>query len=238
MRDTPLHQLYSAFTPEERFRLIYAAGSRDDSTEQSRLRQSGGTVTRSFAAHVPSAHAFLELSQTYFLFLLEESLLYRDLMLLKDDPQVKISLTPPPKKEPQPPSLPGEEPVNAEVDLDRIERELNNEMEPLNRLLALGYRLHAQARGWELFCRRRAIPPFTLWETMPGYSRLQLGLKLAENVAFKESGYRRWLNEKRPAGAPKLKVAPLTAKRVAREIQTLYQRFLEWWGSSASPLAS
>jgi hypothetical protein len=59
---------------------------------------------------------------------------------------------------------------------------------------AIGYVLRTKADGWKLFCERLNVPPYLLWEGLPGFERLQRALKLAELSAFDGAGMVRWLN--------------------------------------------
>jgi hypothetical protein len=52
--------------PEERFRLILAAGARGDEAERDRLRHSGERITLRMEDHAPWAHAFDELAMIEF----------------------------------------------------------------------------------------------------------------------------------------------------------------------------
>jgi hypothetical protein len=64
---------YAELTPEERFRLILAAGARGDEAEQERLKAAGERITLSMPDHSPYGHAFDELATLVFLELVEEA---------------------------------------------------------------------------------------------------------------------------------------------------------------------
>jgi hypothetical protein len=54
----------------------------------------------------------------------------------------------------------------------------------LDMAFVAGYMLKTKTTGWKLFCDRLCVPPFLLWETLPGYDRLERAWKTAEHVAF------------------------------------------------------
>jgi hypothetical protein len=86
MRDTKaLARHYDHLTPQERFRLILAAGSRGDAVERDRLVNSGGHIALSMRDHAPYAHAFDELAFLVFIELLEEAARYLETFAHADD---------------------------------------------------------------------------------------------------------------------------------------------------------
>ena len=82
MKPRALTRHYGALTPEERFRLILAAGGRQDLAEQDRLVMAGGRITYSLPDHAPYAYAFDDVAQLVYLELLEEAHRYRDALHL------------------------------------------------------------------------------------------------------------------------------------------------------------
>src|ERR1700757_4051374 len=97
------------------------------------------------------------------------------------------------------------------ADADAVEEEGDGERPMFQRYLdvapAAGFVLRMKAEGWKLFCKRLTVPPFALWEGLPGFERLQRALSLSEKAAFEAEGFLRWLNVIRPAGEPeRLKV--------------------------------
>ena len=80
---------------------------------------------------------------------------------------------------------------------------------------AAGFVLRMKAEGWKRFCERIGVPPFVLWEALPGFDRLHRAVALTEKVAFVPEGFLRWLNAVRPAGDPELSEIPLTTEGVA-----------------------
>ena len=95
--------------------------------------------------------------------------------------------------------------------------------------LGLGYMLRARVDGWKLFCARLTIPPFAVWEKLPGFDRLQRALAAAEgsdglpSVAFTATGMLRWINSVRPKGRPPLTESRLTAETIARHAEELFR---------------
>ena len=100
----------------------------------------------------------------------------------------------------------------------------------LDMALAAGFVLRTKAEGWKLFCERMTVPPFALWENLPGFDRLQRALKLAERAAFAPEGFLRWLNDIRPAGEAKRTEVPLTVEGVAAATEELFRKRVKWWG--------
>jgi hypothetical protein len=79
------------------------------------------------------------------------------------------------------------------------------------------------------------VPPFLMWERLPGYERLRQSLDLTESgpyggAAFHPEGFLRWLNRIRPAEAPKLSEVSMTAERIAAETAAAYKDRVQWWG--------
>ena len=76
---------YDNLTPEERFRLILAAGARGDRAEQDRLANAGQRISLSMPDHSPYAHAFDELALLIFIELLDGAANYFEAFGLADD---------------------------------------------------------------------------------------------------------------------------------------------------------
>jgi len=96
--------------------------------------------------------------------------------------------------------------------------------------LASGFVLRTKTEGWKLFCERMTVPPFALWEGLPGFDRLQRALKLAERAAFAPEGFLRWLNDIRPAGEAKQTEIPLTVEGMAAATEEMFRKRVDWWG--------
>lgn len=204
---------YGALTPEERFRLIAAAGARGDDVEQERLTRVARRLTLSMPDHAPFCHAFNELSLLVLIELLEEAARYREAWDRFDDFH-ELFEEGSPKDE-----LAQQEP------LPRSPRERG-----LDLALAAGYVLRTKTDGWKLFCARLSLPPFAGLEEFPGFDRLQRALALAEKAAFAAEGFLRWLNRLRPPEAPEATEAPLTVAGVAAATEGMFRSRVEWWG--------
>lgn len=236
---------YHTLTPEERFCLILAAGSRGDQAERDRLVNSGERISRSIQDHAPYAHAFDELSFLVFIELVEEAARYVEAFAGADDAQSILDED--------------EEEDEGEVDKEEgggedeqrkgdnaaeKESEANANAEsaeeaPSERprwqrffdmALAAGFVLRTKAEGWKLFCERMTVPPFALWDILPGFDRLQRALKLAERAAFAPEGLLRWLNDIRPAGEAKWTEVPLTVEGVAAAMEEIFRERIASWG--------
>jgi hypothetical protein len=184
---------YDALTPEERFRLILAAGARGDEAERARLVNTGRQVTLSLQDHAPHAYAFKELSLLTYLELTEDAAGYLDALRRPDDAD------------------------GAEADVEQRFRLAS----------AKGYLLKARADGWELFCGGLNIPPFLLWETLPGFDRLRRVLAVAREAAFAPEDVLRWADDVRPAEGSEVL---LTAEGAAAATEGLFRQLVEWWG--------
>jgi hypothetical protein len=236
MNADALAKHYGNLTPEERFRLILAAGGRGDKAEQDRLVSSGQRIPLSVQDHAPYAHAFDEVALLIFLELLEEAARYLDTFARSDVAD----------------DLGGDDEAADGGEADEAEGD-SGEDEPseakaaaesatedagkpplwqryLDLALAAGFVMRTKAEGWKRFCERLAVPPFALWESLPGFDRLQRALKLAEEAAFFPEGLLRWLNTIRPAGAPELAEVPLTVEGIATATEEFFRQRVQWWG--------
>jgi hypothetical protein len=194
-----LARQYDKLTPEERFRLILAAGLRGDKAEQGRLASAGKRITLSMPDHAPFAHAFSELTILAFLELLDEAAGYLESFYRGDD------------------------------DTTIAERFFHLS-------LASGFMLRTKTDGWKLFCERLNIPPFALWEGLPGLDRFKRALALTENepAAFGPYEFLAWMNERRPDGKPELTELPFTAESLADADADAFRKRSEWWGGEAA----
>jgi hypothetical protein len=224
MNATALAKNYGSLTPEERFRLILAAGARGDDAERERLVKAGGRITLSMQDHAPYAHAFNELARLVFIELLEEAGRYLDAFARSDDTR----------------DLHGKnneeegsgDAADVEPDTPGVADEARARpawQRALDLALAAGFVLRTKAEGWKLFCERLSVPPFVLWQQLPGFDRLQRALTLAERAAFAPEGFVRWLNRIRPAGEPERTEVPLTVEGMADATGELFQARVEWW---------
>jgi hypothetical protein len=227
---------YDTLTPQERFRLILAAGSRGDKAERDRLVNSGERITLSMPDHAPYAHAFEELAYLVFIELLEEAARYLEAFAHADDSH-DILGEDEEEDEGEDEDRTGDNAVAEESDVcahAQSAQEARSERPLWQRFfdiaLAAGFVLRTKAAGWQLFCERMTVPAFALWEGLPGLDRLQRALKLAERAAFAAEGFLRWWNDIRPAGEPKRTQVPLTVEGVATATQDLFRQRVAWWG--------
>jgi hypothetical protein len=208
---------YSLLTPEERFRLILAASERGDEVERDRLARAGDRIYLSMQDHAPYADAFDHLALLMFILLLEEAALYHDAF-----------------------ERCHQEDLEGSEDAEMLEPEdkdpgahTDREGRLFDLLLAAGYQLRAEAEGWKLFCEKVNIPPFLLWQDLPGFDRLQRALTLAEQAAFTAEGLLKWANRIRPAGEPEWTEVPLTAETAARALEKAFQAYIRGWSGKA-----
>lgn len=75
------------------------------------------------------------------------------------------------------------------------------------------------------------LPPFSAWEGLPGFDRLQFALALAEKAAFCPAGMVRWLNRIRPEGEPEATAERLiSAAKAAAGPEARFRQRVERWG--------
>jgi hypothetical protein len=241
MNPGDLSKHYGSLSPEERFKLILAAGARGDAAEQQRLINAGRDITLSCPDHSPYARAFDELATLCYIELLEEAARYLEFLdRAEDEPWWGQSAA----DEGDDPEAAGEEdPVEAasvapagavrgEGPADGgAGREKKSIGERYLRLaLAAGYVLRTKAAGWQRFCAGLPVPAQALWALYPGYDRLQRALALAEHAAFEPAGFVRWLNEARPPGEPELTSPSLTVEGIAAATAEAFRQRTQWWG--------
>jgi hypothetical protein len=199
MTAPPLAKKYDRLTAEERFRLIMAAVGRHDEAEQDRLIRAGSRITLSVPDQAPYAQAFDTMALNVFIDLLEEAARYNDAF------------------------------ERFERWYEADETDVCPEGRLFDMVLASGYMLTARLEGWKLFCERLNIPPFLLWDKLPGFDRLKRTLDLAEKRAFDSEGFLRWLNRVRPEGKPELTEVPLTPERLAKANAENFRELVKWW---------
>lgn len=146
MKIPTLYRKYAAFTPEERFRLILAASARGDEADRDRLEHAAMPVTLATGEHVPWSQAFLELALMVYIELLADAAEYQDLL------HHWAYLDP-------------------DADGDSPSRSLADRCRDV--AYARGYFLRTKLAGWVLFCEARTLPPYLLWEHLPGYDRFR-----------------------------------------------------------------
>jgi hypothetical protein len=167
MKAPPLAKNYKALTPEERFRLILAASGRGDEAEAARLVNAGGRITLSVPDHSPYAHAFSDLALMTFIDLLEEAASYQEAFAFADSTG-DINADEAEEEERDEAA----EETGARGDKGPVQEDADKEpvwLRALDVALAAGYMLRTKANGWKLFCERLNVPPFLLWEVLPGF---------------------------------------------------------------------
>jgi hypothetical protein len=229
MNANALAKHYERLTPEERFRLILAASGRGDEAERDRLAKSGQRITLSMQDFMPHAHAFDELAFLVFIELLEEAARYLDLFERADEVRDLFGDDEAGDEDDDE----GEEGQDGQADAGAPGGDTGKPpvwQRSLDLALAAGFMLRTAADGWKLFCKRLSVPPFLLWEGLPGFDRLQRALRLAEKAAFTAEGFLRWLNRTRPAGEPEATKVAFTVAGMADAAQQLFRQRVEWWG--------
>jgi hypothetical protein len=228
---------YGSLTPEERFRLIEAAGARGDTAEQDRLANTGQRITLSMWDFAPFALAFDDLALFRFIELQETAARYLDAFHRLDDADLLDGIEEEPEgdtaeAEDESDAPGGESGDGADSGSEGDGREKRSGRERfLDIAHAGGFVLRMKADGWKRFCERLSIPPFAVWKLLPGFDRLERALALAEQVAFDREGMRTWLNRTRPAGAPEVTDGAMTtAESSADVLEALYRERAEWWG--------
>jgi len=211
MKAPPLAKKYDCLTADERFRLIIAAAGRCDDTEQDRLIRAGSRITCSMPDSAPYSYAFNTLAPQVFIDLLEEAARYYDALRRLEDVEREG----------------GDDEARLKKDDPDGDRPVRNRYMDL--ALASGYVLKTKEEGWKLFCERWSIPPFMLWEKLPGFDRLQRALELTEKVAFVPKGFLRWLNRTRAAGEPEVTEISMTAEGQAEVNEQAFQELVQWW---------
>ncbi|SRR5579871_5816918 len=234
MKAKALVRNYVKLTAEERFRLILAASARGDKVERDRLVNAGERLVLGTKDHVPYSQAFDELALLIFIELQEEVARFLEAFARTDHVDNFFGDD---EEEHGGKVEEGESVENetseAKSDAESVEVSAGERpifQRSLDLALAAGFVLRTKAEGWKLFCQRMTVPPFTLWEGLPGFERLQLALSLSEKAAFEAEGFLRWLNSIRPAGEPKRLKVPLTVEGLADATEELFRERVEWWG--------
>lgn len=223
MNSKTIARHYGILTPEERFCLILAASGRGDEAETERLARAGPKITFSVRNHWPYSMAFQELTWLTFIEFLEEASGYLDANRMADDAFAN-SKSDVPKED------------DAE-DAPEIEEETTGSAEgqgpewqrALRLVYATGFMFRTKYEGWKLFCERLNIPPFLLWEGLPGLDRIQRARALAEKAAFTPDGFLYWVNTVRPPGEPELIENKFTVERVADATEKMFRQRVEGW---------
>ena len=236
---------YTYLTSEERFRLIMAASGRGDETERHRLVKGGKCINLTMPDHSPYAHAFNELAYLIYIELVNDAAEYleafertaqdRDLHSEFELQLEELAEGEDATAERQEDSIEGQDDTEGEEDVTEEESDNDADEDPpwwpsFELGLATGFVLRTKAEGWKRFCERLNIPPWLLWQQLPGFDRLQHTLSAAEQAAFTPQGFVRWMNRTRPANTPELTASPLTADSFADAYEEAYRQRSEWWG--------
>jgi hypothetical protein len=233
MNAKTLAKQYDQLTAEERFRLSIAAGARGDRVEQERLQQTAKRIVLSMGEHAPYAEVFDELALLFYIELTELAAVYSESLLraheARDDFDVEDEQE---SEEPDQAGADNEKTSAQAEEEDRFERTAAVRM--LDIALANGFILKVKADGWRLWCQRKGIPPFALWEMLTGFDRVKQALKLTEGTdgllgpAFLPEGMVRWLNRIKPEDGRIATVETIaSAEKIADEIETLFQETVE-----------
>lgn len=235
---------YPSLTPEERFRLIVAAGARGDQTEMDRLVRAGRRLTLRMSDHSPWALAFIELAQMVFLEMLEETAKYHDALERWRDADKLCG------SDRETDTGHGDEDDVEDEDLEAVDEstcddigtaDQDDEESLPNRMfdfyLAQGFILKTKVDGWKMFCERLSLPPFGVWQLLPGFQRFRLAVQRLEDqggryaLVFRAEGMLRWLRKIRPKGAPVPSAENLiSANRIADELDQEFRERVAWWG--------
>lgn len=205
MKIPTLHRQYDAFTPEERFRLIVAASARGDEVESDRLQRSAMRLTLVTGEHVPWSHAFQELALLVYVELLADAAEYQDMLH-----------------------------HYAHADRDEDDDSPSPSLADRHRDVAYarGYFLRTKLAGWVMFCEARTLPPYLLWESLPGYDRFREIAALTEtsetrpSLAFTSEELTAYLARFRPCDTPPTLSTPTTS---ACELEETFLTRVRWW---------
>ena len=218
-----LAKQYDKLTPAERFPLIVSANARGDEAEAVRLVSSAGWKSFRQRDFVPHSEAFRDIAIGVFMELLD---LVAELAERSDDTNDAMA--------------------NARAQKPKRQRGGTNGGDGKSPLwerymqleYAFGFLLKTKADGWKLFCQRRHLPPFSLWEFLPGWKRLQRYLKRVEGtaecpgMAFQPEGMLRFLNSGclKKGGEIAIEVNLISPEALAKDLDTLFDWHVERCG--------
>lgn len=220
MTDQSLQRHYAELSGEERFRLILAASGRGDAVEKERLSKSGRTISLVSQDHAPASFAFNSLSLVTYIELLDAAGFYREVMTMEEHEEDWAF-----EKRKGKHQIEEEDDEYVPLDIAGLKPEKRT----LGMTLAAGCILREKAKGWVLFCERIGVPPYLLWNGLPGYDRLKRDIEIAETFAFSREALLRWCNRKGEPGEKKIKQV-ISAETCADEAEVMYREQVEWWG--------
>jgi hypothetical protein len=238
---------YDKLDAEERFALIFNAGVRGDREEQQRLASLAPRIAFEVPHQQPVAQAFNDLAEQLFLELHDLAAHYLELLAEsreaqyeegdEDDDDLDC--------EDDEDSKPAADMPDPDSDAEESERaaglpEGGDENSASLRLLWLamgdGFMLKTKVAGWRLWCARRHLPSFAVWEILPGWKRLKRAVDHAEGTpirpgcAFAAEGMRCWLNDIRPEQSEPITELRCTAESIAGELEEWFQHRLHRHG--------
>jgi hypothetical protein len=223
MNTGALAREYDKLTPGERFPLIVSANARGDEAEADRLANSAGWKSFRQRDFLPHSEAFRDLAIGVFVELLD---LVAELAERSADATDAIADTRGHKSKRQGAGTKGRDGKSP-----AWEHYMHLEY-------AFGFLLKTKADGWKLFCERRHLPPFSLWEFLPGWERLQRYLKRVEGtaewpgMAFQREGMLRFMNSVRlkKGGATVTDANMISPEGLANDLDTLFDWHVERCG--------
>jgi hypothetical protein len=89
--------------------------------------------------------------------------------------------------------------------------------------------LTTKTASWTAFYRPLQVPPLLLWAALPGFERVQRGLKAAEHVTFDPAAFSAWRERIRPRDVPPGKEVTFTPESEADRIETAFRERVKWW---------
>lgn len=232
MNARDLAAIYLLLTLEERFRLILAAGGRNDSAERERLVRTGQRLTVVMPDHAPYAHAFSEICHQTYVELLANAAAYLDALTFESGGHAEAGSAV---------AFAGNEAEQASKTTDQKSGEggrRSAEGRLIDLALAVGFELRTRAEGWRLFCARLSVPPFLLWQDLPGFERVQRALRLTERAAFDPAGMLSWLNDIRSTETSRLTELSLTAAMLAQATEKAFRQRVQWWAGEKARQSS
>jgi hypothetical protein len=221
MNPKTLVRQYDQLTGEERFLLSIAAGARGDRVEQERLQYAAKRIVFSMGDQAPYAGAYDELALLFYIELMDQAAVCSESLHRVHETRDDFGV----EDEGE-----SEEPNEAGAANEEDQFEWTTAIRMLDIALADGFMFKVKADGWRLWCEQKGIPPFTLWEMLPGFDRVMLAIKLTEGTdelpgpAFLPQGMVRWLNKIKPKDGRFATVETIvSAEKIADEIETIFQ---------------
>jgi hypothetical protein len=219
MNTNGLAKLYDKLTSEECFRLIQAASARGDETERDRLSRACERIELTMPGHSLYGLAFLELTFTTYIELLEEAAGFDE---LNQQASEDLAFR------------------NAHAARKGNNKGKANAADrpPWQRALEMayvaGFLLRVKVNGWKLFCERWNAAPAAMWELgeFPGLDRLNRAVAQAEaETAFRTAAdVARWRDSVRPPGDPETTEGSIiSAVRFADSLDTLFRQRVRFW---------